>query len=188
MGLKRRSHAISIWDCEHSCYGFARVHVDHGNCSAKSNGLDPIDEEFEALPYTNNGFISDPDWKLEPGRCAMVVYIQGFFSNGRDFAYYVIGEPNVTAFLGGIFGMQAYNGPLLATPIMFNGYYIAQNHDRVLWSNSHMERVKWKYLFETARLAWHKLLIDPRKVKYLRAVNARDLRDESAPVADPSAD
>jgi hypothetical protein len=168
--------------------GSTTVNVDHGNRSAKSNGIELIDQEFEDLPYTRNGFIGDPDWILEPARLAMVVYIQGFFGNGRDFACYVIGRPNVTAFLGGMSGMQAYNGPILATPVFFNGYYIAQNHDMVLWSNSHMEQVKWKYLFETARVAWHKLLIDPRRVEALRASNARNSRRESAQVADPSAD
>jgi hypothetical protein len=162
-----------------TCCGSTMANADCSNCSTKAKGLDPIDEEFDSLPYACNGFEGDSDWLLEPRQFAMVVFIQNFFTDGRDFAYYVIGQPNVSAFCSGMFGMQAYNGPILATPILYNKNVLAESYDRVRWSDSHMEKVKWKYLFETARMAWHELLIDPQKVEGIRAKNARILRLES---------
>jgi len=75
--------------------------------------------------------------------------------------------------------MQAYDGPLKATPIMnYNSEILsgcAENGAekcKVIPTNSPTERLKWRYLFETGRIAWSKLLIDPHKVRMLRARNA----------------
>jgi hypothetical protein len=80
--------------------------------------LGPIDADLEDLPYANEEYENDPDWKLKDNEFATIVYIEDFFTDGRDFAFYIIGRPHVTAFKKGIYSMPAYNGPIEASPMM----------------------------------------------------------------------
>jgi hypothetical protein len=127
------------------------------------------DEEYEFDPHcTKDG----GKWKYT----AAMVVIDDFFTDGRAFAYYIIGRYNIEAFTFGTFGMPAYNGPLNAAvvvthkhnPIAPDTWDDAERH-RVRTYHSPLEKVKWRYLFETARVAWSKMLIDPKKVERLRA-------------------
>ena len=164
--------------------GFSTSDADYRSCNDPYlRILGPIDDEFKDLPYRNEQFENDPNSQLEDRSMISIIYIENFFIDGRDFAYYIIGRVNVTAFLGGMFGMQVYDGPLTATPMMsYNRDILSgENVDdpyggKVLRSHSPTERIKWKYLFETARLAWSKLQIDPRKVARIRAMHASMLR------------
>jgi hypothetical protein len=148
--------------------------------------LSAIDNDLEELPYVNKECKDDSDWVLQDNEHASIVYIEDFFTDGRDFAYYIIGRQNVTAFQAGMFGMQAYNGPICATPIMSYDRSILEANKNTKYggglvkrSHGQMERVKWKYLFETARLAWSKLLISPQKLHIIRSRNARILQDRT---------
>jgi hypothetical protein len=142
--------------------------------------LGPIDADLEDLPYANEEYENDPDWKLKDNEFATIVYIEDFFTDGRDFAFYIIGRPHVTAFKKGIYSMPAYNGPIEASPMMSYNSEILNEESvydtyggQVERSHGRMEEVKWKYLFETARVAWSKLLINPRKLEKIRRRNAR---------------
>jgi hypothetical protein len=138
--------------------------------------LGAIDNDLEDLPYVNSESLDDADWDLQDKEHVSIVYIENFFTDGRDFAYYILGRPNLTAFQAGMFGMQAYNGPLCATPIMSydRGILEENRYGSAMVKRSHgqMERVKWKYLYETARIAWSKLLISPQKLEKVRSTNA----------------
>jgi hypothetical protein len=137
-----------------------------------------INDDFNQLPYVNDQFDSDAHSRYDDGALFSIVFIEDFFTDGRDFAYYVVGRPNVTAFVHGVFGMQAYNGPLTATPMLSHGSEILNDFrlldafgGKIQRSHSRMEKVKWKYVFETARLAWSKLRVDPRKLAEIRKRN-----------------
>jgi len=110
------------------------------------------------------------------------VVIEDFFTNGRDFVYYIIGRYNLEAFTKGTFGMQTYNGPLNAAIITTDTFNVIApdmwndpEEYKVRTYHSQMEKVKWKYLYETARLAWSKMIIHPRKVTQIRARQDRTL-------------
>jgi hypothetical protein len=154
-----------------------------------------IDDDFDQLPYVNNQFENDTNSRYDDGAMFSIVFIEDFFTDGRGFAYYVVGRPNITAFAQGIYGMQAYNGPLTATPMMSHGSEVLhafQSLDRiggkVQRSHSRMEEVKWKYIFETARLAWSKLRIDPQKLTRIRKRNHILLSREKRLSRDQGAD
>jgi hypothetical protein len=138
----------------------------------------PLDDELEQLPYTNEDPADDPDSPSEdPCRNLTIVYITDFFTDGRDFAYYVLGQEDVAAFHAGMHGMQAYGGPLTATPILLDEHHSLQNNRRkVDTTGSPMGPAKWKYLYETARIGWSRLLIDPQKVERIKSRNANMLR------------
>jgi hypothetical protein len=149
-----------------------------------------IDDEIDELPYHVDGRTARPDFKLERGEPVAVVWIECFFTDGLDFAYYVIGRQYLLSFTMGTFNSPAYSGPIIATPIKdYDSELLPRmrtNHGAagiVRRSHGPMARVKWKYLFETARLAWNRLLIDPDKVRSLRAQNARILLDISQQTA-----
>lgn len=141
--------------------------------------IGPIDDEIDELPYHVDGRTTRPDFKLEEGEPVVVVWIEGFFTDGLDFAYYVIGRQYLASFTMGTFNSPAYSGPTIASPIKhFNSELLPRKRTRhgasgiVRRSHGPTGNVKWKYLFETARLAWNRLLIDPEKVRSLRAQNA----------------
>ncbi|KAF2832118.1 hypothetical protein CC86DRAFT_400894 [Ophiobolus disseminans] len=148
-----------------------------------------IDEEADDRPYRNEQweiylkeeYKNDPNTQLHEGHKeerrhnAFIVYIKNFFTDGRDFAYYIVGRLNWTSFFKGTFGMQAWGGPLNATPMLtYTWDFLSGGADdedesyEVLQTHSPTENLRWKYLFETARIAWSKLIIDPRKVERLR--------------------
>jgi hypothetical protein len=47
---------------------------------------------------------------------------------------------------------------------------------RIEKSDRPLEKVKWKYLFATAMVAWSKLIIHPRKLGFIRKQNSRLLQ------------
>ena len=107
---------------------------------------------------------------------ACFVYIRDFTMDGIDFAYYIRGAAHRTSFLSGTFGMQAYNGAMLATPVILyrrselllcQGVNLLQpgshRHCRVTKHGAEIEKLRWRYLYETARLAWSELVFDPKR-------------------------
>jgi hypothetical protein len=145
-----------------------------------------IIKSFNETPYANTQFANDPSFLFDDGARISIVFIKNFFTDGQDFAFIVAGRPNVTAFVHGTFGMQAYNGPLIATPIMsrrqefLDRFQIVKGSGgKVQKSSSQLERVKWRYLFETARLAWSKLKVHPLKLGMVRTKRAKLLSRET---------
>jgi hypothetical protein len=135
-----------------------------------------IGQTSNESPYTNTRHHDDINSLYDDGAHVSVVCIEHFFTDGQDFAFFVAGRQNVTAFAHGAFGMQAYNGPLRATPITSRSHEILgvfkasdRSGGKVPKSSSHMEKVKWRYLFETARVAWSKLKVSLSKLGMMRA-------------------
>jgi hypothetical protein len=113
----------------------------------------------------------------------VIIYIEEFFTDGRDFACYIIGRTHVTAFTKGVYNMQVYNGPIKASPMMsYNSEILKEEHvyeivgGPVEKSDRPLEKVKWKYLFATAIVAWCKLIFHPRKLELIRKRNDRLLQ------------
>jgi hypothetical protein len=93
------------------------------------------------------------------------VHISNFFDDRNNLAYYIRGTRNVERFIGGMSGMQAYDGPLLYTITPHQCLYIlesvnlrktsqAESTRKVPKNEMPMGRLKWRYLYETGRLAW----------------------------------
>lgn len=135
--------------------------------------VDPLDEKFEQLLYRNSG---GPDLAMD-GECraTIIVCITDFFDDGRDFAYYIPRQEDVGAFNAGINGMQAYGGPLVAIPIFIADHDQLRKSHRLVGKQSSVDVARWKYLYETARIAWSRLIIDPQKVAQIKSRNAHML-------------
>ncbi|KAH8731381.1 hypothetical protein GQ44DRAFT_767255 [Phaeosphaeriaceae sp. PMI808] len=80
--------------------------------------LGPIDDEINDIPYAIESFEYPEESERGLLTFVSIVYIEDFFTDGRDFAYYITGRANTVAFCGGMFGMQVYSGPIAATPMM----------------------------------------------------------------------
>ena len=143
--------------------------------------VDPLDEEFEQLPYKHS---DGPDLAMD-GECraTIIVCVTDFFEDGRDFAYYISRQEDIGAFIAGINGMQAYGGPLVATPIFIVDHDQLRKSHRLVGKQSSVDLARWKYLYETARIAWSRLIIDPAKVAKIKSRNAQMLRIARAAAA-----
>jgi hypothetical protein len=139
-----------------------------------------LGKDFVHAPYFNPQFDQDPTAVLDTRNTFAIVWIEDFFTDGRDFMYYVIGKQHITNFLTGMFGSRPYNGPLAATPVLINEPHVLtirgpgidiENYARVERRSAKMEEVKWLYLFNTAVVAWNKLRVHPRKVENIRHMN-----------------
>lgn len=155
--------------------------------------MDHIDVEINSLPcsnkqfedYLHNDYVYDPHCTLDRGilrGTSVIVFVQDFFTNGRGLIFYVLGRYNQTKIWHGMSGMQPYDGPLNAAVITTNGWESmvdAMGKDgqnlEVEVSHGVLEGAKWKYLFETARVAWSKLIIDPRRVRLIRARDEKEM-------------
>lgn len=144
-------------------------------------------DELQHAPYQLPHLNFAPDW-LDKRACLVV--IRHFTNNGFPFAFYIHGSPNVTKLLGGSFGMQAYCGQIFATPIVLHkehdlvsGENISSinqfTRNRVCKHGPKTEQVRWRYLFETARLAWSKMVFDPNKWKGLIESRSRQKKKRS---------
>ncbi|KAH4908371.1 hypothetical protein HBI80_057420 [Parastagonospora nodorum] len=151
--------------------------------SVKST-VHPLDEEFEQLPYKNS---DGPDLAMdEECRATIIVYITDLFDDGRDFAYYIPSQEDISTFNSGMNGMQAYGGPLVATPIFIGDHVKLRKSHKLVGKQSSMDVARWKYLYETARVAWSRLVIDPEKVAQIKSRNAHSLRLARAAAAQES--
>lgn len=160
------------------------INADYDRCrDPQRTLLGPLDDEFEHLPYANEDSNSSADSNPEQRETVAIIYITEFFTNGRDFAYYVLGRTNVSALCAGMLGMEAYYGPLSATPIIIHDHEALQEDRQSVGigkkmgrSLSRMGAMKWRYLYETGRIAWSKLLVHPRKLDSIRRRNIRDMQ------------
>jgi hypothetical protein len=158
------------------CLAIHRADYLHSCIDGKRICMSIIDDELSGLPYVNDQFkhLQDLSARFENPSNVSIVYLEDFFVNGRDFAFYVIGTTYITKFLAGMFGLQPYSGPLVATPIIFTDIDTLDHNLRrvssiqkggeVLRTGGTGERIKWRYLFVTARCAWNKLRVDSRKI------------------------
>jgi hypothetical protein len=176
------SEASAGLDC---CFHLVNGVVGNSKVDRELNIIGPLNDVFDDSPYRNHQFEvyrlydyqHDPHGQDYKGtlNTAAFVFIKDFFTDGQDFAYYIIGSRLITAFCMGACGIQAYGGPLFATVMRvddWEGYH----EWRVNRSHSEMERFRWRYYFETAWGAWLKLVIEPRKVESMLAEKAARLQ------------
>lgn len=137
-----------------------------------------IDDELSRLPYVNDLFVEllFSSAQITHHSRMSIIYIEGFFTDGRDFAFYVIGQTHFTKFVVGMDGLQPYDGPLIATLIIFAATDALDCHVRrtklldqhgppaVMRKDGTRAVMKWRYLFRTAQLAWKRLRFDGKKV------------------------
>ncbi|KAJ4316035.1 hypothetical protein N0V94_005662 [Neodidymelliopsis sp. IMI 364377] len=124
-------------------------------------------------PFENTRYDQDPESQHDTNPPVYFVHISNFFDDRNNLAYYIRGTRNVERFLGGMSGMQAYDGPLLYTITPHQCLYIlesvnlrrvsqAETTRKVPKNEMPMGRLKWRYLYETGRLAWEgKGLVEP---------------------------
>ncbi|KAH9878468.1 hypothetical protein IAQ61_001740, partial [Plenodomus lingam] len=129
----------------------------------KSRLVTKLMEERLYSPY------AEPSFEITPAN-ASLVYISHFTKDNINFAYCIRGS-HMTKFLIGTFGMQAYDGPALITPVVLFSQenllkgvtllgYQSNSQLRVNKNNTQTEKVRWRYLYETARIQWAKLKFD----------------------------
>ncbi|KAF9692587.1 hypothetical protein EKO04_009549 [Ascochyta lentis] len=121
---------------------------------------------------------NDPESQYDPNDRVYCVHISSFFCNGNSMVYYVGGTRNVEMFLGGMNGMQAFNGPLLFAVSQYDLSFIMQSinlkgppenrAEREAKSETPLGRNKWRYIYETGRLAWSKSDVDLEKLRELQ--------------------
>lgn len=154
--------------------------------------------EWLHVPYFNPDCDAHPQENRGSDRKACIVYIQHFTTDGLDFAYYICGAANLTKFLAGTFGMQAYGGPLFGTPIVLhskedllsgnNVFRHEKGGSRVCKHGPQTERLRWRYLFETARLVWSKMEFNFETLLELRKGRAAAQDDSAEAIAHVSED
>jgi hypothetical protein len=128
-----------------------------------------FDIALHRTPWRNS--VCERDMAVQPRESDPIVfvYIHEFFTNNSDFAYYVRGVENTLRLLHGVYGVQAYDGPVYATPVSSWDALVSENDgdmlnlERVGKNISQVESLKWRYLFETGKLAWTKMEFDPRR-------------------------
>ncbi|KAJ4370600.1 hypothetical protein N0V83_005121 [Neocucurbitaria cava] len=127
--------------------------------------LEKLHEEWDHIPFYNDVCDAHDQEEYRGDMLAYMVYIQHFTTDGLNFAYYIRGGANIAKFCAGAFGMQVYSGPIFGTPVVLNGRKIMlsghadlkDQHDftRVRKHGPQTEKVKWRYMLETARLLWN---------------------------------
>lgn len=144
--------------------------------------------EWYHTPY-NHPDSSYSEKKASFDEQACIVYIREFTTDNLDFAYYIKGLANLGNFLSGTFGMQAYDAEIFATPIVLHdeeelvcGPNIIQVHqqvhNRVCKHGPITEQVRWRYLFETARLVWSRFEFDSEQLQELEREKHRTPSDD----------
>ncbi|KAJ4361554.1 hypothetical protein N0V95_001806 [Ascochyta clinopodiicola] len=131
-------------------------------------------------PWTQTEYEEDPESQYDPNDRICCVYIHNFFSNGTSLVYYIGGTRNVEMFLGGMHGMQAFNGPLLFAVSPSSLSYIVESinfsatpgnrTERLAKDRTPFGRNKWRYIYETGRLAWSKADVHMEKLRQLRGM------------------
>ncbi|UPX17901.1 uncharacterized protein EKO05_0008228 [Ascochyta rabiei] len=133
-----------------------------------------------------NECAEDPESQYDTNGRMCCVYISNFFSNGTGLVCYIGGTRNVEMFLGGMHGMQAFNGPTLFAVSSYDLSYITESitlstppgnrRESVVKDETPLGRNKWRYIYETGRLAWSKADVDTEKLRELQEM-AYDHRD-----------
>jgi hypothetical protein len=123
----------------------------------------------------------------------LFVYIHEFFTNNSDFAYYVRGNDNLLRLVSGLQMMEAYDGPIYATPASSWDALVSENDADA----SHIkdvdprasddESLKSRYLFEIGKLAWARMDFDLRRTPGLIPQTATETgaSDRTNPHRDP---
>ncbi|KAI5377913.1 hypothetical protein J4E82_003293 [Alternaria postmessia] len=107
-----------------------------------------------------------------------IVYIRNFLRTPHDFVYCIHGPANLVKFHSGLHGGDAYNGPVLASVVSLLGQTVVHDgqrippicwnrFDRVRKQPGKQNKIRWSYMFETARLAWSKMTFDARSLQLL---------------------
>ncbi|CAO2648869.1 Nn.00g098180.m01.CDS01 [Neocucurbitaria sp. VM-36] len=154
--------------------------------------------EWIHAPYLHPDCDAHPEESRGSDKKACIVYIQHFTTDGLDFAYYICGAANLTKFLAGTFGMQAYGGSLFGTPIVLhskedllsgsNVFRHEKYGSRVCKHGPQTERLRWRYLFETAKLFWSKTEFNFETLLELRKGRAAAQDNSAEAIADISED
>jgi hypothetical protein len=132
-----------------------------------------LELEFKQQPLRNVTFANDVEAQADPTHKISVIYITNFYVDNIDFCMYVKGRKNITSLVGGTFTQDRYDGPYFGTPVRLHDV------DEVLFTRAvpfHTEKVsrretkgkRFRYLYETAKLAWDRLEYDPERDSELR--------------------
>jgi hypothetical protein len=125
--------------------------------------------DFGRFPLQQNPDLAlDLPWKLDRSDRLFLIYIEGFFNDGTDFAFLVMGLKYITAFVGKTFSAVGYDGVTFATPIWSwkSSDLCAKVRGSVVSEKVGKRETKglrWKYLFESGKKAWEKLKVDDEK-------------------------
>ena len=145
-------------------------------------------------PFTQTQYYTDAEVLHDPNIRICFIFISNFFDDQTNLICYIRGTNNLKMFLGGMYGMQAFNGPLLFAVSPYDSSRILQyikgislprgHKDRVIKSNAQLPLNKWRYIYETGRLAWEKSEVDLEKTKELMEMRSHAKDVGTAPLTD----
>ncbi|CAN9389563.1 unnamed protein product [Alternaria alternata] len=151
---------------------------NRGNCA--SNNFYRLRAEWSYSPYRSDGIeaYNKPSDEVGTRATCCIVYIRNFLRTPHDFVYCIHGPANLVKFHSGLHGGDAYNGPILASVVSLLGQTVVHDgqrippicwnrFDRVRKQPGKQNKIRWSYMFETARLAWSKMTFDARSLQLL---------------------
>ncbi|KAF1943482.1 hypothetical protein EJ02DRAFT_433237 [Clathrospora elynae] len=151
--------------------------------------------EWEHAPYTSDELVFPREAPAPANTQVIFVYFRRFTTNiteqdeatSLDFAYCVRGPENIVKFGFGMTHGTEYCGPLSATPVVLPSKEVMGDSCMVMpirymhFELAHKNdetRSRWAYLFDTARLAWSKMIFDPDKLEQFRKKRTDSPREE----------
>ncbi|CAN9361226.1 unnamed protein product [Alternaria alternata] len=150
----------------------------HGSCA--SNNFYRLRAEWSHSPYRSDEIeaYNKPSDEVGTRATCCIVYIRNFLRTPHDFVYCIHGPANLVKFHSGLHGGDAYNGPVLASVVSLLGQTVVHDgqrippicwnrFDRVRKQPGKQNKIRWSYMFETARLAWSKMTFDARSLQLL---------------------
>ncbi|KAF2015959.1 hypothetical protein BU24DRAFT_492141 [Aaosphaeria arxii CBS 175.79] len=122
-----------------------------------------LHDEFRWLRVGNKSIDIDAYTQETSDHALLVIYINDFFRDGRDFVVYIKGKRNVSNMLAGVFARKAFSGHCFATPIVINNEAEIFSKAKAFSgyetvSRSDTKGVPWKYYYHTARAAFENLV------------------------------
>ncbi|CAN9092434.1 unnamed protein product [Alternaria alternata] len=136
--------------------------------------------EWSHSPYRSDEIeaYNKPSDEVGTRATCCIVYIRNFLRTPHDFVYCIHGPANLVKFHSGLHGGDAYNGPVLASVVSLLGQTVVHDgqrippicwnrFDRVRKQPGKQNKIRWSYMFETARLAWSKMTFDARSLQLL---------------------
>ncbi|RYN92900.1 hypothetical protein AA0120_g4768 [Alternaria tenuissima] len=151
---------------------------NRGNCA--SNNFRRLRAEWSHSPYRSDEIeaYNKPSDEVGTRATCCIVYIRSFLRTPHDFVYCIHGPANLVKFHSGLHGGEAYNGPILASVVSLLGQTVVHDgqrippicwnrFDRVRKQPGKQNKIRWSYMFETARLAWSKMTFDARSLQLL---------------------
>ncbi|KAF3005752.1 hypothetical protein E8E13_006822 [Curvularia kusanoi] len=139
-----------------------------------NHNVDKMEDVETGNDEPETQYDNDPEVLNDSNNRVCCVYISNLFTDQNNFVYYIRGTQNLNMFYLGSTGMQAFDGAVLFTisphplPYLMRPINLGSGrYKRLPKNNIPLESIKWRYTYDTARLAWDKSDVDLSKLQEL---------------------